>query len=65
MPNFFKWTIEIEVHKTWVEDGWTLDNEKAKEMVGSQLRYAYGHEYRAKVIKAPSKKSILKTQGGK
>lgn len=59
----FKWTVEIEVDETWVEDGFDLTDERAKEMVMSDLRYAYGHEISCKVIAAPAPAEIRKAQG--
>lgn len=63
--GFFKWTLEIQVHKTWVEDGFDLDDERAHEMLCHHLPYAYGHELKAKVLSAPGRKAIRKTQGYK
>ena len=63
IPQCFKWVIEISVDKTWVEDGFEVDDDRATEMLGSQLRYAYGHEYSAKVLGRPSKKLIQHVQG--
>lgn len=60
---FLKWTIEIAVHDSWVADGFDMDDERAKEMLNSNLPYAYGHELKAKVIKRPLKSVIKKLQG--
>ena len=59
----FKWTVELEVSENWVEDGFNLTDESAKEMLASFLPYAYGYELNAVVIKAPSEKSIKKARG--
>lgn len=61
----FKWTVEIEVDEVWVEDGFDLTDDRAHAMVCNDLAYAYGHEIRCKVIKAPDPEAIAKTQGYK
>ena len=58
----FKWTIEITIDPSWVEDGFNMDDERAKFMVSYTLPLAYGHEYDAKVIRRPSAKRIRKIQ---
>lgn len=58
-----KWTVEIEVDETWVADGFDLTPDNIKERVAEMLPHAYGSEFDAKVIKAPSKQSIAKAQG--
>jgi len=59
----FKWVVEFEVAETWVEDGFNLTEEKAKNMMANALPLAYGTEFTAKIIKAPNEKLILQTQG--
>ena len=59
----YKWVLEIEVNENWVEDGFNLNNDSAKEMLGQILPFAYGHEYNAKVIKSPSKEALAKARG--
>jgi hypothetical protein len=61
--GFFRWVVEIEVHKTWVEDGFNLDDDRAHGMLTRELSHAYGHEVRARVLSAPHKDDIAKTQG--
>lgn len=62
-PKTFKWTVEFTVDETWVADGFDLDDERAEEMLRNDLRYAYCEELGAKVIKAPSRRSINVAQG--
>ena len=61
--KFFKWVVEFEVAENWVADGFDLNDESAKEMIENDLRSSFPAETRARVIKAPSKKAIRKTQG--
>jgi len=63
MTKTFKWTVEFAVAETWVADGFDLDEERALAMIENALPFAYGHEFKAKVIKAPAKAEILKAQG--
>lgn len=62
-PKFFKWVIEIEVEKSWVADGFDMDNERAHAMLATTLPYAYNTELKARVIKRPDPKAIRKAQG--
>lgn len=61
--GFFRWTVEIEVHETWVADGFNLDDDRAHEMMTRELSHAYGHEVRARVLSAPPADAIAKAQG--
>jgi hypothetical protein len=61
--TIFKWTVEFEISESWIADGFNLSDEKAKSMLATCLPYAYGHEIYAKVVKAPSEKSIRMVQG--
>ena len=58
----FKWVVKFEVTETWVEDGFDIDEDRAQDMLANALPYAYGHELKAKVIKAPDPKLIEKAQ---
>ena len=59
----FKWVVEFEVTKNWVEDGFNITEDRANDMIANALPYAYGSEYKATVIKSPSAKLIAKVQG--
>jgi hypothetical protein len=61
--SMLKWIVELSVDELWVADGFDLTDERAKEMLASDLSYAYGHEIEAKVIKAPAPNKIAKLQG--
>ena len=58
----FKWVVEFEVTENWVEDGFDIDEDRAQDMIANALPFAYGHELKAKVIKAPEPKLIKKAQ---
>lgn len=63
MPRKYKWVVEIEVADTWVADGFDLDDDRAHKMLAEHLPYAYGHELKARVLKAPDPDAIAKEQG--
>jgi hypothetical protein len=58
-----EWTVRFSVNPTWIEDGFNLTDEVAKEMLALQLPFAYGHELSAKVIDRPSIKIIKQLRG--
>ncbi len=59
------WTVEFSVSDNWVADGFDLTDERALDMLTSDLRFAYSDELKAKVTKTPSKEQIAKLQGYK
>ena len=61
--DFQKWVVEIEVHNTWVEDGFNITNENIVDRLQEWLPHAYSHELKGKVIKAPKQSVIDKLQG--
>ena len=61
--RWFKWVVEVEVDRTWVEDGFDLDKERAKRLLEEALPYSYGYETRARVLKAPNAEEIAHVQG--
>ena len=60
-----KWTVEFTVDSSWVADGFDLTDDRAKEMLNNDLRYAYGHELGAKVVKYPPAIKVARLQGYK
>jgi hypothetical protein len=63
-PQWFKWTIEIQVEQTWVADGFDLTDERALDMLAHELGWAdIGTELKAKVLTAPARHLVLKVQG--
>jgi hypothetical protein len=63
MADKFKWVVEFDVDESWVADGFDLTDERAKEMIERALPYSYASETNAKVLKAPSQRSIMEKQG--
>jgi hypothetical protein len=59
----FKWVVEFEVSSVWVEDGFNIDQDRAKDIIANALPYANGSEFKATVLRSPDKKLIRKTQG--
>ncbi len=60
----FTWVVELTVSRTWVEDGFNLDKERALSMLAHDLGYAYEDlELGAKILDAPDPKAIAKAQG--
>lgn len=60
----FKWIVEFEVDECWVADGFELTDERALDMLASDLRYAnIGIELGAKVLQGPSIKDVRIAQG--
>jgi hypothetical protein len=59
----FSWTVELTVDETWVEDGFDLTDESAKDMLALRLPYAYGSELKARVVRRPADKDVAECQG--
>lgn len=38
--QWFKWTVEIEVHETWVADGFDMTEDRLRHMLEMALPYA-------------------------
>ena len=47
-----RFIVKFEVDKKWIDDGFTLDDERALQMLIDALPFAYAHELKAKVIQA-------------
>lgn len=65
MAKKFKWTVEFTVDEIWVADGFDLTDDRARDMIASDLAWAQGSEVAAKVLKAPDPAAIRKAQGYK
>ena len=64
MPKqrFFKWMVEFSVAETWVADGFNLTDARALEMLENDIQFAYPHELRARVVRAPKAADIGRVQ---
>ncbi len=60
-----KWIVQFSVNKNWIEDGFNLTRERAKEMIEQTLPYAYGYETNARILQAPKNKELAKIMGYK
>lgn len=61
--KMFKWTVEFQVSENWVADGFNLTDDRALNMLSSELGWAYeGIELKAKVVKRPNPDEIAKCQ---
>lgn len=63
--QWFKWTVEFHVHRTWVEDGFEFTDDRAKGIIENTLPYSNGAETKAKVLSGPPSDEIAKVQGYK
>lgn len=63
MHKKFKWVVEFTIDQTWVEDGFNLTEERAKEMVESALPFSTGSETSVRILKAPDADIIREVQG--
>lgn len=64
MPKL-KWTVEFEVADNWVADGFELDDDRALEMIATELGWASTSELGAKVIAKPNQETIRGLQSGR
>lgn len=61
--QWFTWTVQLSVHKTWVEDGFDLTDARALRMLEQDLDFANESELHARVVKAPNADRIAKEMG--
>lgn len=59
----FTWTIEVEVDRVWIEDGFDLDDEKATDIFLGALSMAYEGEVKARILARPPRSALLRAQG--
>lgn len=59
----FTWVVSFTVDPLWVQDGFSLTDERAYEMLSSELSHAHGDEFSARVLNAPSALQIARIQG--
>jgi hypothetical protein len=58
-----EWVVRISVDPKWIEDGFNLTDERARDMLESYLPYAYSSELSAKVLERPHPDLIRKLRG--
>jgi hypothetical protein len=53
--KMYKWTVEVSVSENWIDDGFTLKEEKLQQAIlENLLGYAYPHEVDVKIKKSPA-----------
>lgn len=57
--KFLTWVVKIQVHESWVRDGFNLDAEKVHDMVSSVLSASHRHEIKTSIVSAPDRGLIL------
>jgi len=58
------WIVRFSVDKSWVADGFDIDDERALDILSHALRYAnVGTELDAKVLRKPAKALVERLQG--
>lgn len=58
------WIFKLEVADSWVADGFDCTEEHLEEIAGRILPYAYSHEVKLSVVKAPDAQVIRDLQSG-
>lgn len=61
--RWFKWVAEIEVHETWVADGFELTQDRLKSMLESELGFSTSNETRCRITRSPGAAVIRDAQG--
>lgn len=69
--KIYKWVVEFQVKSDCVANGFNLTNADVLQMLSEQLEGQFNEQenninmimYKAKIIRAPSKKRIAKEQG--
>ena len=59
----FSWVVRFTVAPIWVEDGFSLDDDRALSMLAKEIGYGSSEELQAKVLEAPSPLQIARKQG--
>jgi hypothetical protein len=64
--GFATWVVEFKVSPTWVADGFDLTEDRAMEMLSSDLAHAMdGTELGATILSAPDPERIARLQDGR
>jgi hypothetical protein len=61
--GFFRWTVEIQVHETWVEDGADFTDNRLHDMLVRRFGWATGNELRARVLTRPDDAAVATAMG--
>lgn len=61
--KFLTWVVKIQIHESWVRDGFVLDSEKAHEMVANLIGGAFNNEIKTSIVSAPDRGLIRETMG--
>lgn len=59
----FSWVVRFTVAPLWIQDGFSISDERAHSMLSSEVGYAHGFELGAEVLEAPSPLQIVRMQG--
>lgn len=59
----FSWIVRFTVAPVWVQDGFSLCDTRAFDMLANELPYANTEELQAAVLEAPSPLAIARMQG--
>jgi hypothetical protein len=63
MRPTYKWTIEIEISETWVEDGFDVTDDRLHNLLMKALPWASGDEVAGRVLTRPSDERVAKAMG--
>lgn len=59
----FSWCVRFTVAPLWIQDGFTIDNDRALSMLAHAVGAGSADELQARVIEAPSALQIARMQG--
>lgn len=59
----FSWVVRFTVAPLWVQDGFTISNDRALSMLARAVGGATGEELQAQVLESPSPLQIASMQG--
>lgn len=59
----FTWIVRFTVAPLWVQDGFSISDERAIEMLAASIGFGSSSELQAKVLEAPSALHIARMQG--
>lgn len=59
----FTWIVRFTVAPLWVQDGFSISDERALQMLANTIGFGSADELQAKVLEAPSALQIARMQG--